>query len=158
MTKGKELLRGVGASKGEIVATVRVVDDDKEKKAKIAPGEIMVTDRTTPDDIVYMKKAAAFITNTGGKLSHTAIIARELGLPAVTGTVEATSVLKDGQKVVVDGDQGIVYEYVPGDEVEEKPKPKPAAGPSLAEKMATVAAKRGIKLPPGFTEKQKEKE
>lgn len=156
MTKGKELLRGVGASKGEIVATVRLVDDDKEKKAKMAPGEIMVTNRTTPDDIVYMKKAAAFITNTGGKLCHTAIIARELGLPAVTGTVEGTSVLKDGQKVVVDGGEGVIYEYIPGDEVEGKPEP--TAGPTLAERMAAVAAKRGIKLPPGFTEKQKQKE
>ncbi len=156
MTKGKELLRGVAASKGEIVATVRVVDDDKEKKAKMAPGEIMVTERTTPDDIVYMKKAAAFITNTGGKLSHTAIIAREMGIPAVTGTIEATSVLKDGQKVVVDGEKGIVYEYIPGDEAEEKPKP--AAGTSLADKMAAMAAKKGVKLPPELLKKLKQRE
>ena len=154
MGKGKEILRGVGASKGEVVGIVRVVNGDEEKKMKLVKGEIMVSDRTTPDDIMYMKKASAFITNTGGKLSHTGIVAREMGIPAVTGTVEGTSVLKDGQKVVIDGGKGIVYEYVPNEGVEEKP----ISGPSLADKMAAMAAKKGVSLSPEFMEKMKRRE
>lgn len=153
MAKGKEILRGVGASKGEVVATCRVVNGDETKKEKLLKGEIMVSDRTTPDDIIYMKKAAAFVTNTGGKLSHTAIVAREMGVPAVTGTVEGTTVLKTGQKVVIDGLEGVVYEYIEGGE--EKKKPAPG---SLSEKMAQIAAKKGVKLSPEFLEKMKRRD
>lgn len=153
MSRGKEILRGVGASKGEVVATCRVVNGDEIKKEELVEGEVMVSDRTTPDDILYMKKAAAFVTNTGGKLSHTAIVAREMGVPAVTGTVEGTSVLKTGQKVVIDGLEGAIYEYVP-DEKEEK---KPATG-SLSEKMEQIAAKKGVELSPEFLEKMKRRD
>ena len=69
------------------------------------------------------------------------------------GSVHATEILKDGQKVVVDGDKGIVYEYVPGMEVEGLKKPAPAGGLSLKEKMAAMAAKKGMTLPSGFTDK-----
>lgn len=151
MPRGKEIIRGVAASKGEVVAICRVVDNDEEKKAKLQPGEIMVTDRTTPDDVIYMKKAVAFVTNAGGALSHTAIVAREMGVPAVTGTAEATSVLKDGQKVIVDGGEGAVYEYIP--DAEEKP-----AGESMVDKIAKIAEKKGVKLPPGFLDKMKNRE
>ena len=156
MGKGEKLFTGVAAAKGEVVATVRVVDGDESKMAKVAPGEVLVGDRFEPKDNKYLEKAVAIITDTGGAFSHGGVAGKMFGIPAVTGTVNATKQLKDGQKVVVDGNNGIVYEYVPGDEAEEKPKP--AAGPSLAERMAAVAAKKGIDLPPGFTEKQKQKE
>ncbi len=162
--KEHEILRGKPASKGVVVGVCRVVDDNEEKKMKIQPGEIMVTTRTTPDDTIYMKKAAAFITNSGGSLSHTGIIAREMGVPAVVGTGEATSVLKDGQKVIVDGHEGAVYEFLPGDEHLEKPIPKPGPKPapapakSLLDSMVEAAAKSGRELPPGFLEKMKHRE
>ena len=152
MAKGEELLSGVGASKGEIVGIVRVVNGDEDKKMKIVEGEIMVTDRTTPDDIMYMKKAAAFITNSGGKLSHTGIVAREMGRPAVVGTIEGTTVLKTGQKIVIDGAAGKVYAYVP-----DKDEPK-AAGGSLADKMAAMAVKKGVNLSADFMQKMKDME
>ena len=158
MSKGEKLFTGVAAAKGETVATVRVVNGDETKMAKVAPGEVLVGERFTPKHNQYLEKATAIITDTGGKLSHGGVAGKMFGIPAVTGTVDATKQLKDGQKVVVDGNNGIVYEYVPGDEVEEKPKLKPAGGSSLAERMAVVAAKKGIELPPGFTEKQKQKE
>lgn len=156
MAKKEPILRGVAAAKGKVVATVRVVDSDVTKMAKVAPGEVLVGERFEPKHNEYLKKAAALITDTGGKLSHGGVAGKMFGIPAVTGTVDATKQLKDGQKVIVNGNEGTVYEYVPGEEVEEKPKP--AAGPSLAERMAAVAAAKGIELPPGFTEKQKEKE
>ncbi len=155
MVKGKEILRGVGAAKGEVVATVRVVNGDETKMAKVTQGEVLVGERFDPKDNKYLEKAAAIITDTGGMWSHAGVAGKLYGIPAVTGTVEATSVLEDGQKVVVDGENGIIYEYVPGEEVE---KPKSVGVPSLADKMAEIAAKRGIILPPGFTEKQKGQE
>lgn len=158
MGRGKRLFTGVAAAPGEVVVTVRVVDGDETKMANVSSGEVLVGEGFAPKDNKYLEKAAAIITNEGGAWSHGGVAGKLFGIPAVTGTVDATKKLKDGQKVVVDGNNGIVYEYIPGDEVEEKPKPKPAAVSSLAEKMAAVAAKRGIDLPPGFTEKQKQKE
>ncbi len=152
------LLVGVGASEGEVVATVRVVDGDETKMAKVASGEVLVGERFTPKHNQYLAKAAAIITDTGGKLSHGGVAGKMYNIPAVAGTVDATKQLKDGQKVVVDGKRGLVLKVPSGMEMEEKPKPKPAAGPSLADRMAAVAAKNKIELPPGFTEKQKEKE
>jgi len=160
MAKGEELLRGVAGSKGEIVATVRIVDGDKTKMVDILPGEVMVGDRTTPAHINFMKKAAAFIMNKGGSTSHTGIVAREMGKPAVLGTVNATTTLYDGQKVIVDGNEGVVWEYVPekGEVSAPKPAPKPVSGPLLSDKLADTAAKRGFSLPPGFLEKMRKRE
>jgi pyruvate,water dikinase len=77
------------------------------------PGEILVTDITDPDWEPIMKVATAIITNRGGRTSHAAIVARELGIPAIVGTGEATRVLRNGQAVTlscVEGEQGKVYE------------------------------------------------
>lgn len=155
MGKGKELLRGIAASKGIVIGTCRVVNGNEEKKMKLQKGEIMVADRTTPPDVPYMAKASGFVTNAGGSLSHTAIVAREMGLPAVCGTVEATKVLKDGQKVVIDGAEGVVYEYI-DDGPESTGSPKPAAG-SLAEKMQAMASKKGLSIDPAFLDKMKKR-
>ncbi|HEX5448000.1 MAG TPA: PEP-utilizing enzyme, partial [Candidatus Saccharimonadales bacterium] len=63
---------------------------------------------TTPDYVPLMKKASAIVTDQGGILSHAAIVARELGVPCIVGTADATKVLKNGQKVLVDADNGVV--------------------------------------------------
>ena len=76
------------------------------------PGEVLVADMTDPDWEPIMKRAAAIVTNRGGRTCHAAIIARELGIPAVVGTGSATSELPDGQPVTVscaEGDTGYVY-------------------------------------------------
>jgi pyruvate,water dikinase len=81
--------------------------------ADFRPGEVLVTDKTDPDWEPSMKKAAAIVTNRGGRTCHAAIVSRELGLPAVVGTVEGTRVLRNGQDVTVscaEGDEGRVYE------------------------------------------------
>jgi pyruvate,water dikinase len=76
-------------------------------------GEVLVTDKTDPDWQPIMKKAAAIITNRGGRTCHAAIVSRELGVPAIVGTVDGTEALQDGQVVTVscaEGDTGFVYE------------------------------------------------
>ncbi len=76
-------------------------------------GEVLVTDKTDPDWEPTMKKAAAIVTNRGGRTCHAAIVSRELGLPAVVGTERGTEILRDGQEVTVsdaEGDTGFVYE------------------------------------------------
>ena len=81
--------------------------------ADIDKGDILVADMTDPDWEPVMKKASAIVTNRGGRTCHAAIIARELGIPAVVGCGDATDVLKDGQQVTVscaEGDTGFIYE------------------------------------------------
>lgn len=103
-----------GRSVGEKVATgpVRIVHS-AEFLREFCEGDILVADKTDPDWEPVMKKAAAIITNRGGRTCHAAIVSRELGLPAVVGTEHGTEVLKDGQIVTVscaEGDTGFVYE------------------------------------------------
>ena len=77
------------------------------------PGEVLVADMTDPDWEPIMKRASAIVTNRGGRTCHAAIIARELGIPAVVGTGSATRELADGQEVTVscaEGDTGFVYD------------------------------------------------
>ncbi len=85
---------------------------DVRKLEEFQEGEVLVTSRTDPDWEPIMKKASAVITNQGGRTCHAAIIARELGLPAIVGCNNATDVLKDGQEVTVscaEGEEGHVY-------------------------------------------------
>ncbi|WP_370299017.1 phosphoenolpyruvate synthase [Pontibacterium sp.] len=91
---------------------VRIVHDISEMHL-VQPGEVLVTDMTDPDWEPVMKKAAAIVTNRGGRTCHAAIIARELGIPAIVGCGDATEVLKDEQVVTVscaEGDTGRAYE------------------------------------------------
>jgi pyruvate,water dikinase len=102
--------RAIGNKIGS--GTVRVVPDASHM-AKVKQGDILVTDMTDPNWEPVMKIAAAIVTNRGGRTCHAAIIARELGIPAVVGCGEATRRLKDGQQVTVscaEGDTGNVYE------------------------------------------------
>jgi pyruvate,water dikinase len=87
---------------------VKVIHDISEMN-RIEPGDVLVTDMTDPDWEPIMKKAAAIVTNRGGRTCHAAIIARELGIPAVVGCGDATERMKDGQNVTVscaEGDTG----------------------------------------------------
>ncbi|HSJ80993.1 MAG TPA: phosphoenolpyruvate synthase, partial [Thiobacillus sp.] len=101
--------RAIGQKIG--VGVVRLIASPAEMN-RVQPGDILVTDMTDPDWEPVMKRAAAIVTNRGGRTCHAAIVARELGIPAVVGTGEATTVLKDGETVTVscaEGDTGFVY-------------------------------------------------
>ena len=106
---GKLLLEGLGASPGIGVGVVKLIHD-MDDLPKIKKGDVLVTEMTNPDMVVSMQKAIAIVTNEGGMTSHAAIVSREMGIPAVVGTGEATKTLKDGMKVTVDGTNGRIYE------------------------------------------------
>lgn len=108
ITKEEPILKGDGASPGIASGPVRVVKSPKEI-GTVLEGEVLVAPQTSPDFVPAMKKASAIITDSGGRTSHAAIVSRELGIPAVVGTGEATKVLKNGQVVTVNGLAGEVY-------------------------------------------------
>jgi len=109
MKNKKILLKGVGASPGVIEGEVRVIQQPEET-AKMEEGKVLVVPFTNPLFTSALLKCSALITDEGGIMSHGAILARELGIPAVVGTKRATSLLKDGQVILVDGGRGEVYE------------------------------------------------
>jgi pyruvate,water dikinase len=112
-TEGKEItgelvLSGLGASPGIASGKVKIINDLSELD-KIQTGDILVTKMTNPDMVVSMQKSVAIITDEGGMTAHAAIVSREMGIPAVVGTREATVKLKDGDIVTVDGASGKIY-------------------------------------------------
>ena len=109
--------RAIGQKVGQ--GKVRLIKDASEMDV-VQPGDVLVTDMTDPDWEPVMKRAAAIVTNRGGRTCHAAIIARELGIPAVVGSGNATEVLQNGQEVTVscaEGDTGLIYEGLPKVEV-----------------------------------------
>ncbi|MFD4840760.1 phosphoenolpyruvate synthase [Achromobacter sp. NPDC058515] len=111
--------RAIGQKIGS--GPVRVVGDISDMD-KVQPGDVLVTDMTDPNWEPVMKRAAAIVTNRGGRTCHAAIIARELGIPAVVGCGNATDLLKEGQAVTVscaEGDEGRIYDGLIETEVEE---------------------------------------
>ncbi|EDP74570.1 pyruvate, water dikinase [Hydrogenivirga sp. 128-5-R1-1] len=127
----KRLVQGIAVGDKIAAGKVRVLFDLKDAE-NFQEGEVLVTDITDPDWEPIMKKAAAIVTNRGGRTAHAAIVARELGIPAVVGTGNATEVLEAGMDVTVscaEGETGYVYEGVLKFEVEEinieeLPRPK----------------------------------
>ena len=125
------ILEGIAVGDSIAVGKVRILRSPEEMGA-FEDGEILVTSITDPDWVPIMKKASAIITDKGGRTSHAAIVARELGIPAVVGTGRATQILKNGQVVTVstaEGEVGRIYEGEVAFEVEELdlsklPKPK----------------------------------
>ena len=99
--------RGLGASPGTATGVVRVLMSPSEESAMQA-GEVLVTRMTSPDWVPIMRRAAAIVTDAGGMTSHAAIVARELGLPCIVGTHDATRVLVTGTVVTVDGAAGTI--------------------------------------------------
>ncbi|KOQ35220.1 phosphoenolpyruvate synthase, partial [Achromobacter xylosoxidans] len=111
--------RAIGQKIGS--GPVRVVGDISDMD-KVQPGDVLVTDMTDPNWEPVMKRASAIVTNRGGRTCHAAIIARELGIPAVVGCGNATDLLKEGQAVTVscaEGDEGRIYDGLIETEVEE---------------------------------------
>lgn len=110
--KGKVLVEGRAIGQRIGAGPVKVIHDVSEMD-KVQPGDVLVSDMTDPDWEPVMKRASAIVTNRGGRTCHAAIIARELGIPAVVGCGNATQVLKDGMGVTVscaEGDTGFIFE------------------------------------------------
>ena len=121
--KGKSQLLAMGRAIGQKIGTgpVRLVHDIADMD-KVQAGDVLVTDMTDPNWEPVMKRASAIVTNRGGRTCHAAIIARELGIPAVVGCGDATAKLKDGSLVTVscaEGDTGNIYEGLLDTEVTE---------------------------------------
>lgn len=123
LTETSEVLAR-GAAIGDAIATGPVCRlDDPAQRDAFVDGGILVTELTDPDWVPLMKRASAIVTDRGGRTSHAAIVSREMGLPAIVGTENATRVLQMGQKVTVscaDGDEGQVLEGVLDFEVDEQ--------------------------------------
>lgn len=127
---GKVLARGLPASPGIAFGRARIILDVKQAK-DFQKGDILVTKMTDPDWVPIMKIASAIVTDEGGMTSHAAIVSRELGIPAVVGTGNATKVIKDGQEITVDAMRGIVYEGRVGfEEEKEQQVTQPTTGVS----------------------------
>ncbi|MEW8026346.1 MAG: phosphoenolpyruvate synthase, partial [Candidatus Thiodiazotropha sp.] len=110
--KGKVLAQGRAIGQRIGVGAAKIIHDASEM-ARVEPGDVLITDMTDPDWEPVMKRASAIVTNRGGRTCHAAIIARELGIPAVVGCNDATETLQDGQEVTVscaEGDDGFIYE------------------------------------------------
>ncbi len=112
--KGQSTVLASGRAIGQKIGTgpVRVIHDPSEME-RVSPGDVLVADMTDPNWEPVMKRASAIVTNRGGRTCHAAIIARELGVPAVVGCGDATEVLKDGTLVTVscaEGDEGHIYD------------------------------------------------
>ncbi|MFA1029334.1 Phosphoenolpyruvate synthase [Pseudomonas syringae pv. helianthi] len=106
LVEGRAIGQRIGAGKVRIIKDVSEMD-------KVQPGDVLVSDMTDPDWEPVMKRASAIVTNRGGRTCHAAIIARELGIPAVVGCGNATQTLQDGQGVTVscaEGDTGYIFE------------------------------------------------
>ncbi|MTV54331.1 phosphoenolpyruvate synthase [Pseudoduganella buxea] len=115
LTSGRAIGQKIGAG------PVRVIRDPSEME-RVQPGDVLVADMTDPNWEPVMKRASAIVTNRGGRTCHAAIIARELGVPAVVGCGDATDILKDGTFVTVscaEGDEGKIYDGLLETEVSE---------------------------------------
>lgn len=119
-SQGKVLLRGLAASTGRASGRVRVLFSPKEG-SQLQTGEVLVASMTSPDWVPAMRRAAALITDGGGITCHAAIISRELGVPCVVGTRTATTSLRDGELVTVDGRAGVVLEGAVAEAAEPAP-------------------------------------
>ncbi len=115
LTSGRAIGQKIGAGR------VCVINDPSEME-RVQPGDVLVADMTDPNWEPIMKRASAIVTNRGGRTCHAAIIARELGVPAVVGCGDATAILKDGTLVTVscaEGDEGKIYDGLLESEVSE---------------------------------------
>lgn len=130
---GKFILEGLAASPGVASGPVRIIKGPSEIN-KVKKGDVLVASMTNPDYVPAMKRACAILTDKGGRTSHAAIVSRELGVPAVVGSGNATKMLKSGEVITVDGADGKIYE---GNVVEINKD---------AVSAAETAAKKGVNL------------
>jgi pyruvate,water dikinase len=140
------ITKGLGASPGMASGKVKIIKNTDELD-KIQKGDILTTVMTTPDMVPAMKRANGIITDEGGVTCHAAIVSRELGIPCVVGTGDATKILKENSVVTLDGNKGIIYE---GKIVEETPqKETETAGPTVVQQsiLTVTEVKVNVSMP-----------
>ncbi|MEM2849903.1 MAG: phosphoenolpyruvate synthase, partial [Candidatus Bathyarchaeia archaeon] len=137
------ILKGLPASPGMYAGKVKVALDHQEAAKVMEKGDVLVTKMTNPDWVPYMRMAGAIVTDDGGMTCHAAIVSRELGIPCIVGSKEATKVLKSGSYYTIDATSGIVYEGI----VESLVKPAPKAAPTAAAE-AVIALPQWAIYPP----------
>lgn len=123
--QGALLVAGLGASPGVVSGLVRILRTPDEG-SRLKSGEVLVAPMTSPDWVPTMRRAAAVVTDSGGMTAHAAIVSRELGIPCIVGTRQATKVLRDGEEVTVDGSKGRITE---GRTAPQRPKAEAKAAP-----------------------------
>ena len=139
---GDVLVRGLGASPGMATGNVKIVLDIDELD-KIQDGDIMVTTMTTPDMVPAMRRASGIVTDEGGVTCHASIISRELGIPCVVGTGDATTTLKENTGVTLDGKKGLVFEGIS----ETKEEAQAVANVEAAPIITVTEVKANVSMP-----------
>jgi len=120
ISEAKVIVRGLAASPGISYGTAKVCFSVEDASRLMKKGDILVTKMTDPDWVPYMKIASAIVTDEGGMTAHAAIVSRELGIPCIVGTREATKKMQTGKDYTVDASRGVVYEGKVTELVEEK--------------------------------------
>ena len=143
---GSILMKGLGASPGIVSGPVRVVRK-LDQLDKVGDGDIIVTEMTTPDMVPAMKRAAGIVTDEGGMTSHAAIVSRELGVPAVVGTGEASKTLSDGRVVTIDGDKGTITEGAAEEETTEEDQLEEIRPQNPVKPMTATEVKVNVSIP-----------
>jgi pyruvate, water dikinase len=124
VNKNVQFIQGVGAARGRVIANTYILSSS-QKSIQVPKGVILIASVITPDCLPLLQGVAGIITEQGGLTSHGAILARELGIPAVVSATGATTLLKTGEKLLLDGDKGEIYrltadeENFPNQEIEE---------------------------------------
>ncbi|MFB6103723.1 MAG: phosphoenolpyruvate synthase [Halobacteriaceae archaeon] len=140
-----DLASGHGASPGVAAGPARIVTK-LDQLDKVGEGDVIVTEMTTPDMVPAMKRAAAIVTDEGGMTSHASIVSRELGVPAVVGTGDATTAIEDGQEITVDGDRGSVRAGTP-EGIEERQPIEEARPKAPVKPMTATEVKVNVSIP-----------
>ncbi len=132
------LLHGLGGAPGSASGAARVLTSLNDA-ASLNDGDVLVTHMTSPDWLPLMRRAAAIVTDSGGMTCHAAIVSRELGIPCVVGTGEATRLLRDGEIVTVDATRGVVLEGARAEEPAQTSAAEQAASAARAASGASGA-------------------
>ncbi len=149
--KGEEQLKvvvtGISAGRrGYGIGIAKVVLNPDEANAEMKKGDILVTDMTNPDFVPFMKIASAIVTDKGGVTSHAAIVSRELNIPCIVGTETATQVMKTGQQYTVDSRNGVVYEGVMAQAVQQPAASQAAASGNVLAQAVEAAPVTATKI------------
>ena len=139
----KVIVRGISAGRrGYGIGTAKVVLNIEDAHKEMCKGDVLVTGMTDPDFVPFMKMASAIVTDKGGITSHAAIVSRELNIPCVVGTENATQIMKTGSEYTVDSRNGVIYEGIMAQAVQ----PTSATNGGLAMQVADTAPVTATKI------------
>jgi len=147
-TERRVVVKGIAAGKRDIgVGVAKLALTPEEASKLMEKGDVLVTTMTNPDYVPFMRLSGAIVTDKGGVTCHAAIVSRELGIPCIVGTENATQVMTTGQKYTVDARSGVVYEGVMDEPAKPSaPTPSAAVAPSVIESAPITATKIYLNL------------